>query len=121
MTSTEHDIGSIDDFESGVPRAVEVERKSLVVVRNGHEFYAMRDVCPHAGARFSEGRVSGLAQGTRPDKPVEYCRRGEIITCPWHGWEFDLTTGQSIVHPDRVRVMVYNVRVVEERVIVEMR
>ncbi|QXD25110.1 Rieske 2Fe-2S domain-containing protein [Opitutia bacterium ISCC 51] len=53
----------------------------------------MRDVCPHAGARFSEGRVSGLVQGTHPDEPVGFCRKGEIITCPWHGWEFDLTTG----------------------------
>lgn len=36
MTSTVHDIGSIDDFESGVPKAIEVEKKPLVVVRNGN-------------------------------------------------------------------------------------
>jgi 3-phenylpropionate/trans-cinnamate dioxygenase ferredoxin subunit len=50
---------------------------------------------------------------TMPSKPGEYiwAREGEIIRCPWHGWEFDLTTGRSIFNPHRTRVKTYNVTV----------
>jgi len=46
---------------------------------------------------------------TLPSQPGEYLwgRDGEILRCPWHGWEFDLTNGRSIFNPHRVRVKVY--------------
>ncbi len=31
--------------------------------------------------------------------------------CPWHGWEFDIPTGRSVLNPHRVRVRTYEVRV----------
>jgi hypothetical protein len=47
------------------------------------------------------------------DKPGEYhySRRGEILRCPWHGWEFDVKTGQSWFDPVRTRVRSYQVSV----------
>ena len=53
-------------------------------------------------------------QGTAlPSRPGEYrwAREGEILRCPWHGWEFDLTTGRSIFNPHRTRVKRYEVTV----------
>jgi 3-phenylpropionate/trans-cinnamate dioxygenase ferredoxin subunit len=53
-------------------------------------------------------------QGTAaPTKPGEYRweRAGEIIRCPWHGWEFDLKTGYSIFNPHKTRVRSYDVTV----------
>jgi len=38
-------------------------------------------------------------------------REGEILRCPWHGWEFDITSGRSIFNPHRVRVRIYEVTV----------
>jgi 3-phenylpropionate/trans-cinnamate dioxygenase ferredoxin subunit len=40
-----------------------------------------------------------------------YTRRGEILRCPWHGWEFDIKTGQSWFDPQRTRVRTYPVAV----------
>jgi 3-phenylpropionate/trans-cinnamate dioxygenase ferredoxin subunit len=40
-----------------------------------------------------------------------YSRAGEILRCPWHGWEFDLRTGQSWFDPARVLVRRYDVSV----------
>jgi 3-phenylpropionate/trans-cinnamate dioxygenase ferredoxin subunit len=40
-----------------------------------------------------------------------YGLEGRIIRCPWHGWEFDLTTGKSVFKPDRVKLKVYPVTV----------
>ena len=48
-----------------------------------------------------------------PCKPGEYvwARDGEILRCPWHGWEFDITTGRSVFNPHAVRVKMYEVTV----------
>ena len=50
---------------------------------------------------------------SNPTEPGHYCysRQGEIIRCPWHGWEFDIRTGQSWCDPTRVRVRHYAVSV----------
>ena len=120
MTSTAHDIGSVDQFESGKPYAVQVGGKALVIVRKQDQFFAMRDACPHAGARLSAGKVIGLARTEKPGEAVVYCRKGELISCPWHGWEFDLTTGQSLVKPDRVRLRTFPVQAVNGRVQVQL-
>jgi 3-phenylpropionate/trans-cinnamate dioxygenase ferredoxin subunit len=40
-----------------------------------------------------------------------YERGGEILRCPWHGWEFDLRDGRSVVDPERTRVRSYPVEV----------
>jgi 3-phenylpropionate/trans-cinnamate dioxygenase ferredoxin subunit len=42
---------------------------------------------------------------------IEYTRLGEIIRCPWHGWEFDVRTGQSYCDPKRFRAKAYPVNV----------
>ena len=46
---------------------------------------------------------------------VEYARAGEILTCPWHAWEFDIRTGQSWCDPARLRVRRYAVSVEQGR------
>jgi len=48
-----------------------------------------------------------------PSPPGEYRfqREGEILRCPWHGWEFDLATGRSVFDPERMRVKAYPVEV----------
>jgi hypothetical protein len=54
--------------------------------------------------------LTGLIQG--PDRYViERTREGEVLRCPWHGWEFDLTNGHSIYNPHRVRARSYDVMV----------
>ena len=48
-----------------------------------------------------------------PSRPGEYIWAcdGEIVRCPWHGWEFDITTGRSIFNPHKMRVKTYEVTV----------
>jgi 3-phenylpropionate/trans-cinnamate dioxygenase ferredoxin subunit len=50
---------------------------------------------------------------TLPSEPGEYiwAREGEILRCPWHGWEFDITNGRSVFNPHRTRVKTYKVTV----------
>jgi nitrite reductase/ring-hydroxylating ferredoxin subunit len=53
---------------------------------------------------------------TMPSKAGEYvwAREGEILRCPWHGWEFDVTSGRSVCNPHGTRVKTYEVTVEED-------
>ncbi len=120
MTSNARDIGALTDFVTGDPRRVELDGRALVVVRNGDDVYALRDTCAHQGARLSNGRVTGITQATAADRQGSYERTGEFLTCPWHGWTYELCTGRAIVDPEHRRVRSYPVSVQNDRVIVDL-
>ena len=107
---TRHVICPAGDLPVGERRIVELGGRSIGVFNVDGEFFALRNVCPHQMAPLCEGRVSGT---TLPSKPNEfrYGHEGEIIRCPWHGWEFNLKTGQSVFNPHRMRVKTYQVLV----------
>jgi 3-phenylpropionate/trans-cinnamate dioxygenase ferredoxin subunit len=51
----------------------------------------------------------------------EWGRDGEVLRCPWHAWEFDVTTGRSLWGEDAFRLAVYPVTVVDGDVIIGAR
>ena len=120
MTSTAVDVGAESDFEPATPQRVEVEGRALVIVRTEQRVFALRDICSHKGARLSDGVLTGTALRCKPGEEICYGRQGEIIRCPWHGWEYELETGRSLADPDKERVRAYAAYVREGRVFVEM-
>ncbi len=120
MTSHAVDIGAVDGFEPGTPYRVTVGDRALVVVRRDGQFYALRDTCPHQGAPLSDGRVTGTTLKCDVGGSLQYGRDGEILRCPWHGWQFDIKTGCSLVDPAKTRVGTYSVRVEGGRVVVDV-
>ena len=76
----------------------------------GGRYYALRNVCPRQGAPLCRGPLTGTTL-PGPARSFRYGREGEILRCPWHGWEFDVTTGRSIFNPHAVRVRSYRVAV----------
>ena len=120
MPSSARDVGAAASFEDGRPRRVELDGRALVVVRRADRFFALRDTCPHQGARLSDGRVGGTALKCMPGEGIPYGRAGEILTCPWHGWEFDLCSGRSLTNPLQVRVRAYPAWVEAGRVLVDL-
>lgn len=120
MTSHVIDIGAVDDFEPGTPYRVQVGQRAIVVVRREDQFYALRDTCPHQGAPLSNGRVTGTTLKCEVGSSLRYGRMGEILCCPWHGWQFDVKTGHSLVDPVKTRVRTYWIRVTDGRVVVDL-
>ena len=120
MPSKRHDVGALNDFAPGRLYRIELNGRGLVLFRRDDRFFAMRDVCPHQGARLSDGWLQGTTLPCLPGKPISYGREQEIVVCPWHGWEFDGGTGCSIVDPDRAKVRIYSATVEDRRVIVEL-
>lgn len=105
-----HVLARARDFPAGSRRIVEVEGVSIGVFNVHGRYYALRSSCPHQGAPLCLGRVVGTTISAGPFQ-LEYAREGEIIKCPWHGWEFDIASGRSVFNPHRVRVRRYEVTV----------
>lgn len=72
--------GPAAEITPGSAKAVPVEGGEAVVFNVDGQFYAMDNTCPHRGAALSEGRLDGC-----------------VVTCPWHGWQFDVTNGQMLM------------------------
>ena len=105
-----HVVAPVDDIPPGQRKLVEVNGRAVVVFNLGGEFFALNNRCPHKGGSLCEGKQTGLIQSSEPGE-YRYSRRGEIIRCPWHSWEFDIRTGQSYCDPKRFRARAYPVNV----------
>ena len=109
-TTTAHVVGTTAEIPPGRRKIVDIGGRSIGVFNVGGRYYALRNTCPHAGARLCEGTLSGLVTSSTPGE-YRYERDGEILRCPWHGWEFDITTGRSWFDPARTRVRAYETTV----------
>lgn len=96
-----------DEISPGEVKNVSVGGRSIAVVRSGDEFYALRNSCAHQGAQLSEGRLTGTMLPSEVGE-YRYGRKGEILRCPWHNWEYDIKTGCT-VHDSDKRVATYSV------------
>ena len=112
----EHRIGHADDVRREGCRVVEVEGRPVGVISVGEAFYAIHDRCPHMGASMCTGTLGGTFVAAGPHELV-YGMDDRVIRCPWHGWEFDLETGRSLLEPDRVGLRTYQVTVVDDEVV----
>ncbi|MEQ1770661.1 MAG: Rieske (2Fe-2S) protein [Devosia sp.] len=89
-----HVVAATTDFPPGTRRLVTVNERAVVVFNVGGEYFGLFNRCPHNGGSLVEGVLTGLLQSSEPGA-YRYSRQGEIIRCPWHGWEFDIRTGKS--------------------------
>lgn len=105
-----HVIGAAADLPPGTNRILTVEGRSVGVFNVSGTYYALKNSCPHQGAPLCAGKVTGM---TLPSEPGQYLygREGEILRCPWHGWEFDIQNGKSIFDPHKCLVKTYQVAV----------
>jgi nitrite reductase/ring-hydroxylating ferredoxin subunit len=101
-----HRVAKVGEIPPGGRKIVEVAGRSIGVFNIGGEFFALRNQCPHAGGPLCEGVLSGFLRSDAPGE-YDYMRRGEILRCPWHQWEFDVRTGQSWFDPVKTRVRRY--------------
>ena len=100
----------MDELPPGTRKFLTIDERPIAIFNIKGEFFGLLNRCPHQGAALCEGPLIGLAQSSDPGE-IEYTRLGEIIRCPWHGWEFDIRTGQSYCDPKRFRARAYPVNV----------
>ena len=113
-----HVIAPLSDFPAGTRKLVEVRGRPIVVFNIKGEFFALGNRCPHQGGSLFQGQLDGLIESSEPGS-YTYSRHGEIIRCPWHGWEFDVRTGKSRCEPERIRARQFPVSVAPGATLVE--
>ncbi len=92
---------SISDLKPGEGKMIEVEEKAIAIFNIDGEFFAIDNTCAHRGGPLGEGFLDG-----------------KTVTCPWHGWKYDVTTGKAVMFPNTVAK--YNVKIQGNDVLVEM-
>lgn len=81
------------EIAAGQAKAVEVDGKRIAIFNIDGQFYAIDDSCAHQGGPLAEGEIEGM-----------------VVTCPWHAWTYDVTTGENTDDPE-CSVATYEVRV----------
>ena len=95
--------GKTADIPPGKLHKISLDGKDILVVNLDGNYFAMDDTCTHAGASLSEGTIDG-----------------DVITCGWHGAQFDCKSGKLTKFPAKINdVRSYNVTVDAEEVFIE--
>ena len=109
--SARYVVAAAGEIAPGERKIVTVGGRSIGVFNVGGEFFALRNRCPHQGGALCEGQLWGVLESTVPGE-YRYRESREVVACPWHGWEFQLRTGQSWCSPKRLKVSRYEVELV---------
>lgn len=86
-------VATTSEVREGTGKTVEVDGKAIALFNVHGKFYAIDNVCAHRGGPLGDGMLDG-----------------NIVTCPWHGWQWDVCSGKSLFNPS-VTVKSYAVEV----------
>ncbi len=95
-------LASVEDLPPGSAREVEHEGRIFALFNVDGQISAIDGICPHQGGPLAEGVVEGT-----------------IVTCPWHGWQFDVQTGQSTLGKG-LRQSTFEIKVEDGQILVEV-
>src|SRR5579863_3117510 len=76
-----HKVATVADCPPGSARELTAAGRVVALFNVDGTVYALDGVCPHAGGPLGEGTM-----------------RGKTVTCPWHGWQFDVSTGENCLN-----------------------
>ena len=102
-------VAPVSEIPPGTRRVVEVGGRSIGVFHVGDRFFAIRNRCPHQGGPLCQGHILAGLEADGPGS-ARVSEEPLLIACPWHGWEYDLETGQSFMRGSQPGVRSYDVR-----------
>jgi 3-phenylpropionate/trans-cinnamate dioxygenase ferredoxin component len=86
-------VASLNELENGAAKAVEVGGKTIAIFNVNGTVYALDNTCLHRGGPLGEGILEG-----------------DVVTCPWHMWQYNVRTGEKLEYPS-LKVATYPVQV----------
>jgi nitrite reductase/ring-hydroxylating ferredoxin subunit len=114
----EHIVARVEDFPAGARKVIRAGNVEIGVFNIDGRYYALPNTCVHQYGPVCEGRISGtlVAHAETLWRPA-WVQEGEILICPWHALEYDVTTGRCLAYP-KLKLRQYPVRVDGEHVVV---
>lgn len=113
-----HVVAKVEDIQPGTRKIVTVNGREMGIFRIGDDFYGLINRCPHQGAPLCRGEIVSRLVAPSPGD-YRLTRSGEMIRCPWHCWEFDVRTGQSLCDPNSVQARTFDVATEPGKTLVE--
>ena len=112
----EHVVGPVEELPVGSKRILKLAGLEIGVFNVKGTYYALPNHCLHQGGPLCEGNVGGtyIAREESNWKP-EWVQEGEVVVCPWHGLEYNITTGRCLARR-RAKLRQYRVRVEDGQV-----
>ena len=111
-------LGPVEEFPVGRFRILAAGEVEIGVVRLASgALHAVRNRCPHKGAPVCKGILGGTWPPSRVGE-LAFERDGEVLVCPWHGYEFDLNTGLELYQERPTRLRKYDTAIEEGQVVV---
>jgi nitrite reductase (NADH) small subunit/3-phenylpropionate/trans-cinnamate dioxygenase ferredoxin subunit len=86
-------VSTIGQVPPGTGKVVQAAGKTIALFNVDGTFYALDNACTHRGGPLGEGRLAGT-----------------VVACPWHGNQFDVTTGQVITGTQSVRAYAVHIQ-----------
>lgn len=115
---SEHYVADVADIPEAACRIVEINGRTYGVFNIHGRYYALPNLCFHQGGPLCEGRLTGTLVATAETNwRPEWVKEGEIVRCPWHSMEVEVTTGNCLAYPGR-RLRTYPVRLEAGKVMV---
>ena len=112
------EVGAADEFTAGEFKIVDVAGREIGITRlKSGELRAVRNHCPHKGAPVCRGIIGGTWPPCEPGE-MKFERDGEVLVCPWHGFEFDLVNGRELYQQEPLKLLMYPVVEHDGRVLV---
>lgn len=105
-----HVVAKAEEIPVGSRKIVTVRGREIGIFNVGGDFCALINRCPHQGAPLCRGEIVSRLVAPSPGD-YRLTRSGEMIRCPWHCWEFDIRTGQSLCDPNSVQARAFDVAV----------
>ena len=96
-------VAKVSDIPEGQCKAFEVNGQNIAVFNVGGEYKATEGICRYKGGSLGEGALDGT-----------------VITCPLHGWQYDVTTGECVANDAVQKLAVYPVKIVGDGLEVEL-
>ena len=103
-------VAKASEVAPGTAKMVTVAGREIGIFNLDGEYFALANRCPHAGGPLCGGKIVALVQSDGPGS-YRLTRHQEFLRCPWHGWEFDIRTGQSWCDPNSLKARPFAVTV----------
>jgi len=110
---------SADTLPPGERATVQAFATEIAVFNIDGSLFAVANSCPHHGGPLCHGRITGARLA---DEPYEHRWEKEqrVLVCPWHGWEFDLESGEALFDPS-VKVRTFDTSVEDGQIVLHRR
>jgi len=110
-------VGTVAELDEGSRLIAEVNGQEIAVFNIDGEYHAVLNYCVHQAGPLCEGKITGEMFVDENGWDWGYHENDQHITCPWHGWLFDIKSGVNI-HNDKYTVPTFNVEIEDDDLII---